>query len=147
MATFEFTPSAANDLAALAESDHEVAAEIAFVLQEMADNPELRDRLLEEKWREDEYDIQRWLAARDASLDIFRLKVWLPPERLNGLEDPIYKRLSKYRIVYSLIPASQFVARPYTLVLACVHRREFDYGDDRENGIAQRILEELKDIL
>lgn len=143
MATFEICPNAESDLETLAADDPQVAAEILFILQEMASNPELRDRLLEKKWRENEYDIEQWWKAKKLGREIFRLKVWLPPERLDGKDDPIYKRLSNYRILYALVPASQHVRVPYSIVLACVHRKHFDYGDNLDNVIAQRILRDL----
>lgn len=121
---------AAADLEGLWEEEPRAAAQISALLEELAGNADLLDRLTQHDYGAGHvgaFHVSKWQAQWRKGHDLWRLKMW-------DLED---KGL-RYRVVYAFEPKKQHY---HVLAIA---PREFDY--DANHPISQRILRAYKEL-
>lgn len=118
------------DLEQLWASEPAAAARIAVLLQELADDQDLLDRLTQHDYGSSQtaqFHVSRWQEHWRKGKDLWRLKVW-------DLED---KGL-RYRVVYNFVPGK----RQYHIL--AIAPRTFNY--DARHPITQRLLRALADL-
>lgn len=118
------------DLETLWQSEPEVAARIAVLLEECEGNQDLLDRLTQHgfgAFGAANFHVSKWQEQWRKGNDLWRLKLW-------DLED---KGL-RYRVVYAYVPQKQ-----HYHVLA-VAPRSFNY--DSSHPLAQRILRAYQEL-
>lgn len=124
------TLSAKNDLDALWDLDEDSAAEIETALEEIANDPNLADRLSERKFRNiknPSYDVDVFQELWQKGLNLYRLKFWY----WDG-------GLLPYRVLYAHHPQANCF-----YVLAVVPRN-FDY--DINHPIVQRVRADYEQL-
>jgi len=121
---------ASADLEALWESEPKAAARITVLLEELAGNPDLLDRLTQHDYgarHSADFHVSKWLEHWNKGRDLWRLKVW-------DLED----QGLLYRLIYAFIPGKQHY---HILAIA---PREFNY--DTNHPISRRIQRAYEEL-
>ena len=121
---------ASADLTALWGKEPEVAAQIVALLQELAGDLDLLDRLTQYDFgahRSKPFHVDRWWGEWNRNRNLWRLKIW-------DLED----KGMRYRIIYAFEPKKQ-----HYHVLAIAPR---DFGYDPKHALSQRILRAYEEL-
>lgn len=111
-------------------STKEVAAKIAVLLEQLASDDDLLDRLTQHGFGRqgiDPFNITKWFEQQRQGNNLWRLKAWDLGK--NGL---------KYRIIYAFIPAKH-----HYHILGIVPR-EFNY--EASHALTQRILRAYQEL-
>ncbi len=119
------------DLLALRDSDPQAAGRILALLEQLAGDHDLLDRLTQHDYgvyQSADIHISKWQAQWRKGRDLWRLKLW-------DLEE----KSLRYRIVYAFIPGKQ-----HYHVLAIIPRRDFNY--EERDPVSQRIFRAYQEL-
>ena len=112
------------------DSNPQAAADITVLFEQMKADPKLIDKLTtrgRNQFGQTDLDVKPWLRLWNRGVDLWRLRIYDEP-------------FANYRIVYG------YAVRSYQIViLAVVRREDFDY-DAPDHAIAQRILEDWRNL-
>lgn len=142
MATFEYHENAEQDIARYLDRDLHGVSDLLAVLEELEADPDSREVLLE---RDVNFEMdsghtvnakpfaELWKVVRGRSRDVWRLKSWDPANAL-----------IKYRVLYAYVRPAYAGASAKFVVLAVVHRDEYDYQPD--HPITKRVKNDYDDL-
>lgn len=142
LAAFEYHENAEEDIKKYLEKDLQGITDLLAVLEELEANPDCRDVLLEKDLdfeASSGYTLNAkpfailWKVVQGKSRDIWRLKSWDPADKL-----------LKYRILYAYFRPRYAGASPKFVVLAVIHRDEYNYQID--HPITVRVKNDYDDL-